>query len=218
MGQLCDRLDDAAGLCHRMPVGSGGHRAPGIVYFPRSKLPRALPHLRPACFSAARVARSGADRVAAGAQLSRYSLERDVSECDDLRSAAAGRDFRRSGSGSWPRRKFFAPVQRRAAGVDTAGVANCAVLHDRVRSGIEGGRGIAPGFSRARLHARAINGYRGGNFLLYRGNRHGLLGAALAVVCARKVFHRGGAGAGCRRSLGGECGDGRRPALADEMF
>ncbi len=74
--KLFHRLDDAAGVLHRVPVGSGRSRQTCGVHFPIAEFVRVVPGGGAARFPAAAATRHPADRFSRVAELPGHSTER----------------------------------------------------------------------------------------------------------------------------------------------
>ena len=86
---LRHRMDDGAGLLHRLSVGSCGCRKNCGYIFPGAGFDGGLSDRRPAGLLAPRDHRAGAYRASHAAQLSRHPPERHLPELDNLRNPRA---------------------------------------------------------------------------------------------------------------------------------
>src|SRR5882672_646811 len=139
--QLFYGLDDAAGVLHRLPVGSGGGGQTCRLYFPFAGFIRIVPSRWSARLPAASAARYCTHAVSRAPELPRDTIERQFSELDDDVGTSSLRRpvrYQRCLRGSC---QFSSSVSRRSIDFHRADTSNRPLFHDRIRIGAQGGGG-----------------------------------------------------------------------------
>ena len=130
--QLFHRVDDAASVLHRVPVGSGCRGETCGVHLSIAEFARIVSSRGAAGFPAASGVGHRAYDFSCGAQLPGHPLERQFSELDDGDRALTLRPPPGHQRRSWRSCQFSSRVSHDALRINPAHAPDRAVFHDRI--------------------------------------------------------------------------------------